>query len=83
MLLSQSSPLYPNFPHLRATTSTPHPTRHPTHPALSSLQNVVDGDLCETFASLSAARQKAVAGDLDRTPQDVLKKLEDVRNKVL
>jgi splicing factor 3B subunit 3 len=50
---------------------------------LSRPQDVVDGDLCEAFASLPAARQKAVAADLERTPGEVAKKLEDVRNRVL
>ena len=47
------------------------------------VKDVVDGDLCEAFGGLPAARQKAIAGDLDRTPQDVWKKLEDTRNKIL
>jgi splicing factor 3B subunit 3 len=40
---------------------------------------VVDGDLCETFAQLSGARQSAIAGELDRTVGEVLKKLEQLR----
>ena len=47
------------------------------------VKDVIDGDLCEAFGALPAARQKAIAGDLDRTPQDVWKKLEDTRNKIL
>ena len=47
------------------------------------VQDVIDGDLCECFGGLPAARQKAIASELDRTPQDVMKKLEDTRNKVL
>ena len=47
------------------------------------LQNVVDGDLCEAFSGLVAARQKTLSEELDRTPNDVLKKLEDIRNKML
>ncbi|KAF8331909.1 CPSF A subunit region-domain-containing protein [Cantharellus anzutake] len=40
---------------------------------------VVDGDLCERFAMLPAARQAAIAGELDRTVGEVLKKLEGLR----
>lgn len=40
---------------------------------------VVDGDLCERFAWLPAARQSAIAGDLDRTVGEVLKKLDGLR----
>ena len=66
-----------------ALSSSPGPhSRRPPSPARPS-QNIVDGDLCETYGGLSAARQKAIAGDLDRSPQDVLKKLEDVRAKVM
>lgn len=43
----------------------------------------MDGDLCEVFASLPLPRQRALAEELDRTPHDVLKKLEDVRHKML
>jgi hypothetical protein len=30
-----------------------------------------------------SAKQKAMAEELDRTPGEVLKKLEDIRNKIL
>jgi len=40
---------------------------------------VVDGDLCERFAMLPATRQAAIAGELDRTVGEVLKKLEGLR----
>ncbi|CCL98671.1 uncharacterized protein FIBRA_00673 [Fibroporia radiculosa] len=40
---------------------------------------VVDGDLCETFARLPASKQSAIAGELDRTVGEVLKKLEQLR----
>jgi splicing factor 3B subunit 3 len=46
-------------------------------------QDIVDGDLCEAFASLPAARQKAIAADLERAPADVLRRLEETRNKLL
>ncbi|TFK67363.1 hypothetical protein BDN72DRAFT_798974 [Pluteus cervinus] len=40
---------------------------------------VVDGDLCEGFARLPGAKQSAIAGELDRTIGEVLKKLEQLR----
>ena len=47
------------------------------------VRHVVDGDLCEQYAALPADKQRSIAAELDRTPGEVLKKLEDVRNKVL
>ncbi|KAG9012521.1 pre-mRNA-splicing factor rse1 [Tulasnella sp. JGI-2019a] len=40
---------------------------------------VVDGDLCERFALLPGGRQSSIAGELDRTVGEVLKKLESLR----
>lgn len=40
---------------------------------------VVDGDLCERFAMLPSGKQKNIAGELDRTVGEVLKKLEGLR----
>ncbi|KAG6836241.1 pre-mRNA-splicing factor rse1, partial [Arthromyces matolae] len=39
----------------------------------------VDGDLCETFARLPAAKQSNIAGELDRSIGEVLKKLDQLR----
>jgi splicing factor 3B subunit 3 len=47
------------------------------------VKDVVDGDYCEQFGLLSPAQQLKVAQDLDRTPLEVLKKLEDIRNRLL
>lgn len=58
----------------------PPPAFPPSHP---SAQDVIDGDLCEVFASLPLSRQRALAEDLDRTPHEVMKKLEDARQKML
>nr|CAD7454647.1 unnamed protein product [Timema tahoe] len=44
-------------------------------------QNVLDGDLCEQFNSIDLAKQKSIADDLDRTPSEVSKKLEDIRTR--
>ncbi|KAF9448327.1 hypothetical protein P691DRAFT_775506 [Macrolepiota fuliginosa MF-IS2] len=40
---------------------------------------VVDGDLCETYAKLPGSKQSAIAGELDRSVGEVLKKLEQLR----
>ncbi|CAI5702384.1 hypothetical protein KXD40_005240 [Peronospora effusa] len=47
------------------------------------VKNVTDGDLCEQYSTLSVEKQASVAEDLDRTPAEVLKKLEDIRNRLL
>lgn len=44
-------------------------------------QNVIDGDLCEQFNSMEPIKQKSVAEELDRTPPEVSKKLEDIRTR--
>jgi splicing factor 3B subunit 3 len=56
--------------------------RPPPPPPGPPSQSVLDGDLCETFARLPFAKQKTVATALDRTPAEVLRKLEDLRNKI-
>ncbi|XP_061231797.1 splicing factor 3B subunit 3 isoform X2 [Neopsephotus bourkii] len=45
------------------------------------VKNVIDGDLCEQFNSMEPNKQKNVAEELDRTPPEVSKKLEDVRTR--
>lgn len=50
-------------------------------PLLLPLQNVIDGDLCEQFNSMEPNKQKNVAEELDRTPPEVSKKLEDIRTR--
>lgn len=47
------------------------------------LQDVIDGDLCEQFPMLNAETQRKIAEELDRTPGEVLKKLEDIRNRII
>ncbi len=61
------------------------PSLVPSHspPSLRSApQDVVDGDLCERFVTLTAAKQKTIAADLQRSPLEVIKKLEDVRGRL-
>jgi len=47
----------------------------------SPLKAAVDGDLCEQFNSLDFAKRKSIAEELDRTPAEVSKKLEDIRTR--
>ncbi|VTZ71192.1 splicing factor 3B subunit 3, putative [Plasmodium chabaudi chabaudi] len=47
------------------------------------VQHVIDGDLCEQFSSLPFDVQRKVASDLEKTPDEILRKLEDIRNKIL
>ena len=44
---------------------------------------VADGDLCAQFGALPAERRRAVAAELDRTPAEVLRKLEDLAGRIL
>ena len=46
------------------------------------VKDVIDGDLCEQFSQLPAQKQKQIAEDLERSPGEVLKKLEDIRNQI-
>ncbi|KTG45726.1 hypothetical protein cypCar_00003649, partial [Cyprinus carpio] len=45
------------------------------------VKNVIDGDLCEQFNSMDPHKQKSVSEELDRTPPEVSKKLEDIRTR--
>lgn len=47
------------------------------------VKKTFDGDLCELFASLSYKKQMEMAEDVDRSPTEILKKLEDARNSLL
>lgn len=47
------------------------------------VKDVADGDLCDLFASLPLDAQKSIANDLDRSPAEVLKKLDDNKNRLL
>lgn len=46
-------------------------------------QDVIDGDLCEQFPTLPMDLQRKIADELDRTPAEILKKLEEIRNKII
>lgn len=45
------------------------------------VKNVIDGDLCESYNQLDSKKKKAIAEELDRTPAEVSKKLEEFRNR--
>ena len=47
------------------------------------VKNVVDADLCEQFARLPSFVQKRIADDMERTPSEVVRKLEDLRSLVV
>jgi splicing factor 3B subunit 3 len=47
------------------------------------VKSVVDGDLCSQFGRLPLTTQKTVATELDRTPTEVLKKIEDTMNLIV
>ncbi|CAD7967230.1 unnamed protein product [Amoebophrya sp. A25] len=47
------------------------------------VQNCIDGDLLEHFSLLNQKEQIAVASRVDKTPAEILKKLEDIRNRIL
>ena len=47
------------------------------------VKDVIDGDLCQMFSSLELNKQRILAEELDRTPPEVLKKIESLRNKIL
>lgn len=44
-------------------------------------QNVIDGDLCEQFNMVDSAKQRSIAEDLDKTPNELSKRLEDIRTR--
>ncbi len=47
------------------------------------VKDVVDGDLCEQFVKMEYSRQRNMSEQLERTPNEILKKLEEFRNRIL
>lgn len=47
----------------------------------NAVKNVIDGDFVEQFHHLSVAAKVKIAGKLNRTPQEVERKLYDLRNR--
>lgn len=46
------------------------------------VRHTIDGDLCERYTSLPYAKQKELADDVDRSPTEIVKKLEEMRDFV-
>lgn len=46
-------------------------------------RDVLDGDLCSMYGRLPADRARAVGAELDRTAGEVLKKVEDIANRII
>ena len=44
------------------------------------VKHVVDGDLCELFSALPQKKQQEMASDVNRTTNEITKKLEDIRS---
>uniref|UniRef100_A0A803KTF8 RSE1/DDB1/CPSF1 second beta-propeller domain-containing protein n=1 Tax=Chenopodium quinoa TaxID=63459 RepID=A0A803KTF8_CHEQI len=44
---------------------------------------VIDGDLCEQFPTLPIDMQRKIADELDNSPVEILKKLEEIRNIII
>jgi len=47
------------------------------------VKGVVDGDYCNQFNSLPPEEQRGIAEELDRTPAEISKKLEELANRIL
>ncbi|CAK8541301.1 unnamed protein product [Lathyrus sativus] len=47
------------------------------------VKDVIDGDLCEQYQTFPMDLQRKIADELDRTRGEILKKLEEVRNKII
>ncbi|ORX89541.1 hypothetical protein K493DRAFT_326164 [Basidiobolus meristosporus CBS 931.73] len=46
------------------------------------VKSVIDGDLCEQYNLLPPEKKRYIAEELDRTPAEIAKKLEDIRTMV-
>ena len=46
------------------------------------VKGVVDGDFCSLYNGLPHDEQRAIAEELDRTPAEVSKKLEELSNRI-
>lgn len=46
------------------------------------LKNVIDGDLCEMYATLDQDKQRYIAEDLELTPFELQRKIEEIRENV-
>lgn len=46
------------------------------------VKNTIDGDLCEQFSQLSYTAQRTMAEELGHSPNEILKRLEEIKNKI-
>ena len=46
------------------------------------VKDVIDGDLCEQYTTLTPDQQRRIAEDMERSSSEILKKLEDLRAKI-
>ena len=44
---------------------------------------MIDGDFCSMFNGLPAEEQRAIADELDRSPPEISKKLEELANRIM
>ena len=51
--------------------------------AFFPIKGVVDGDFCAYFNRLPPDEQRTIASDLDRTPAEIAKKLEELASRIL
>lgn len=47
------------------------------------VKDVVDGDLCEQFVSLTSEKQRTVCEETDKTAGEILKRIEEMRNSIV
>ncbi len=47
------------------------------------VKDTVDGDFCEMYTRLPREKQVKIGDELDRTPAEVIKKLEDIRSRLM
>lgn len=47
------------------------------------MKDVVDGDLCEEFCRLDLGRQKSLADELDRPIASLVKRMDQIRQKII
>eukprot|EP01117_Protostelium_nocturnum_P009747 TRINITY_DN3484_c0_g1_i1.p1 TRINITY_DN3484_c0_g1~~TRINITY_DN3484_c0_g1_i1.p1 ORF type:complete len:1179 (-),score=412.47 TRINITY_DN3484_c0_g1_i1:140-3676(-) len=47
------------------------------------VKDVIDGELCEQYTGLENEKQNTIAANVDRNPLEVMKKLEDIRNRLM
>ena len=47
------------------------------------VKGCVDGDFCSAFNGLTPEEQRAIADELDRSPPEISKKLEELANRIM